>query len=195
MACPGQTHSLILLRNGILIDGTGREPYAAEVLVSGDRIASIERQNQVPDAHVIDCSDQIIAPGFIDIHSHSDLQVLANDRAKADQGVTTEVVGNCGFSPYPFRDRIALHNFTNGILCGEGDWGWERARDYLDDVQRRATLVNVLSLVGHGSLRVAANNDIVRMEGLLHECLSDGSAGLSTGLMYAQAPARLEKSL
>lgn len=143
----------------------------------------------------MDCTGLVAAPGFIDIHSHSDLQVLVNHRAKADQGVTTEVVGNCGFSPYPFRhDHQALHQFADGIFRGWDDWGWAGARQYLDEVHRRARLANVLSLTGHGSLRIAHMGlrqgipdaqEMDAMERNLSECLADGSAGLSTGLMYA----------
>src|SRR5438270_8789188 len=120
-----------LLRGGRLLDGTGRPAFAADVLIENDRIVSIGAA-EGPASVTLDCGGLTIAPGFIDAHSHSDLQVLENRPEKALQGVTTEVVGNCGFSPYPAPiDRKPLHEFANGILCGGDSWGWSSAADYL----------------------------------------------------------------
>src|SRR5690242_4550291 len=90
----------IVLRGGKILDGTGRPAFAADVWIEGDRIAAVGAADGKADV-VIDCAGLTVAPGFIDGHSHSDLQVLENRPEKALQGVTTEVVGNCGFSPYP----------------------------------------------------------------------------------------------
>lgn len=179
----------------MIVDGTGSAPAIGDVLIDANRIAATGSFEQPSEAEVIDCTGLAVSPGFIDIHSHSDLQVLENDRAKTEQGVTTEVVGNCGFSPYPFtKTPEALHKFANGILCGRGDWGWRNAREYLKVVTDRAKLANVLSLVGHGSLRIAqmgprqdapGRSEMEGMSGLLSDCLSQGACGLSTGLMYA----------
>ncbi|HWB95708.1 MAG TPA: D-aminoacylase [Bryobacteraceae bacterium] len=185
----------ILLRNGLLIDGSGAAPVRGDLLISGERIAAVGRFDPPADAEVIDCGEAAIAPGFIDAHSHSDLQVLENRHEKSDQGVTTEVVGNCGFSPYPFvHDRAPLQEFANGILYGGSEWGWPNAGAYLDEVERKASLASVFSLIGHGSLRVAVAGhrqgplpeEAVRaMEALLSDALEAGACGLSTGLMYA----------
>lgn len=188
--------SVMLLRRATIIDGTGSPPRTGDILIENKTIAAVGTVEAPADVQTVDCTDLVAAPGFIDIHSHSDLQVLANDRAKADQGVTTEVVGNCGFSAYPFiDDPKPLHQFANGILYGEdGNWGWPGAREYLQAVASHAKLANVLSLVGHGSLRVAYMGqrqdapdagEMDRMSGTLSDCLSDGASGFSTGLMYA----------
>jgi dihydroorotase/N-acyl-D-amino-acid deacylase len=181
----------IVLRNGTLYDGTGAAPVAGDLLIRGSRIA----EGEVPSSgRVIDCTGLAVAPGFIDAHSHSDLQVLEDRPEKVLQGVTTEVVGNCGFSAYPAgADPKPLHEFANGIFCGGDDWGWPSAREYLSAAAASPT-VNVSSLVGHGSLRiqVAGNRlgpldkrDVETMESILNEALTDGACGLSTGLMYA----------
>ncbi|HZT30989.1 MAG TPA: D-aminoacylase [Bryobacteraceae bacterium] len=185
----------ILLCNGTLVDGSGAAAQPGNVLMSGERIAAVGRFDAPADATVIDCQDCVVAPGFIDAHSHSDLQVLEDRREKTDQGVTTEVVGNCGFSPYPYGSaREPLVEFANGIFCGEGEWGWHTAAEYLRQVERRATRAGVHSLVGHGSLRVAVAGHqqgalpaavLGKMVGILDESLSAGACGLSTGLMYA----------
>ena len=122
------------------------------------------------------------------------MQVLSNKPEKLLQGVTSEVVGNCGFSPYPNGRPDDLRGFANGILFGDNGWGWSSAAEYLLDVHSRSALASVFSLVGHGSLRVAFAglrqgaldaSIIEAMESTLDEALADGAAGFSTGLMYA----------
>ena len=148
------------------------------------------------DAEVVDCTGLALAPGFIDIHSHSDLQVLRSDRAKADQGVTAEVVGNCGFSAFPCGSHAdGVRAFADPILYGAGEeWQWPDARGYFGDSRARARFCHVESLVGHGTLRTAVagprqgplgSADLDAMEGMLADCLAGGAAGFSTGLMYA----------
>lgn len=183
----------VLLTGGSVVDGSGTDPFPADVLLEGGRIAAVGRGHS-PDARRIDCTGMLVAPGFIDAHSHSDLQVLEGRPEKVRQGVTTEVVGNCGFSAYPTGAHAAeLREFANGIFCGNGAWGWASAREYLADVERRAA-TGALSLVGHGSLRIAqaglrqgplAPHDVDAMAAMLDEALASGAAGFSTGLMYA----------
>jgi dihydroorotase/N-acyl-D-amino-acid deacylase len=187
--------SLLFLKNAQVADGSGTPFYPANILIDGDKIAAVGPVDCPPEATEINCSGQVVSPGFIDAHSHSDLQVLDPQRTeKSRQGVTSEVVGNCGFSPYPCGDEQALHEFANGILFGGAHWGWRKAADYLLETQARARLASVASLVGHGSLRIAhAGNahgalpetTLSAMEATLDESLADGATGFSTGLMYA----------
>jgi N-acyl-D-amino-acid deacylase len=184
----------ILFRDGTLIDGTGAPPRCGDLLISGETIAELDSFEAPADARMIDCRGLAVAPGFIDSHSHSDLQVLENRREKVAQGVTAEVVGNCGFSPYPAPSNLTLlHDFANGIFCGNSDWGWPTAKAYLDRAAH-STATAVFSLVGHGSLRIArvgnrlgqlSERDLDWMEQKLSESLQEGACGFSTGLMYS----------
>lgn len=186
--------SMFQLVGGLLFDGSGAPPRPGSVLVDGDQIIATGELPQRQDAKIIDCMGLAVAPGFIDAHSHSDLQLLENRPEKILQGVTSEVVGNCGFSAYPAQAcRRELHEFANGILAGHGDWGWPSAKEYLDDLSS-SSRSGVLSLVGHGTLRIAVagtqlgplpESDLVAMERLLADALDQGAAGFSTGLMYS----------
>ena len=184
----------ILFRDGTLVDGTGAPPRCGDLLIAGETIAELDSFEEPADVRVIDCRGLAVAPGFIDSHSHSDLQALENRREKVAQGVTAEVVGNCGFSPYPAPSNLKLlHDFANGIFCGNQDWGWPTAKAYLDRAAH-STAISVFSLVGHGSLRIArtgnrlgplSERDLDWMEQKLAELLEEGACGFSTGLMYA----------
>ena len=118
--------------------------------IAGSRIISIDKpgnSNGVVGEHVrlIDCSGCIVAPGFIDMHSHSDLQVLENRTEKLLQGVTAEVVGNCGFSPYPLpEDPQKLRDFANGIFNGGASWGWDSAASYLASARQSKVATVIL---------------------------------------------------
>ena len=184
----------ILLANGLLADGFGNELKKGDLLIEGTLIREMGQVGEPGECRRIDCANYVVAPGFIDAHSHSDLQVLGNKREKLLQGVTSEVVGNCGFSPYPNSRQRELREFGNGILCGDDSWGWPSASSYLLEVHSKATLASVYSLVGHGSLRIAHAGlqqgpvdevTLSAMEETLDEALAGGATGFSTGLMYA----------
>lgn len=187
---------MILLKNGLIFDGSGGPPSRGSVLIDGDRIQAMGELTVPAGCAVLDCSGQAIAPGFIDLHSHLDLQVLEDRPEKVRQGVTSEVVGNCGFSPFPFDgDPRRLQEFASGILGRPDGWGWTNASEYLHAVEKQSKKAHVFPLVGHGSLRVAVAGEkqgpplsaaeLDRVSGLLNDALSAGCSGFSTGLMYA----------
>ena len=184
-----------LLHGGALIDGTGAAARTGSLLFNENRIVEVGEIAPLADCEIVDCTGLAIAPGFIDLHSHSDLQVLENRPEKSLQGVTTEIVGNCGFSPYPcgLHDN-ALREFANGIFRGSPHWAYPDVRDYLAELESHSKLVSVRSLIGHGSLRIGlfgnhqnslTQAELDRMGGVLDDALSAGACGFSTGLMYA----------
>ena len=169
----------------------------ADVAVEGDRIAAIAPGLAGEAARVIDASGHLVAPGFIDMHSHSDLvyQRCPAAESKVRQGVTTEVVGMCGFSPAPIAPGRAqlVRDWAGGL--GMSLPATSRTfEQYLDHLDRLGVAVNVAQFVGHGALRLAAVGPDARaatpdeqreMERLLAEALGAGAFGFSTGLVYA----------
>jgi N-acyl-D-amino-acid deacylase len=184
----------LLFSKATIVDGSGSQPIVADLLVEGDRIADLGVDLAAPGEDTIDCRGLVLAPGFIESDTHSDLQVIEGRKDKLRQGVTTEVVGNCGFSAYPpSHPPHQLRSFANGIFCGDDNWGWTSTEAYLRAIEASHT-ANVVSLVGHGSLRIAVAGpkqgelsapELRSMEALLQEAFAAGAAGFSTGLMYA----------
>jgi dihydroorotase/N-acyl-D-amino-acid deacylase len=183
-----------LLSNGMLVDGLGSPRFRGDVLISDQVIVEVGSFEVPIECERIDCTGLTVAPGFIDGHNHLDIQVLEDRSERTLQGVTAEVVGNCGFSSYPTGTQgDSLREFANGLFCSEMDWGWPTAIAYIDAIKTSQTTTTVASLVGHGSLRIAvAGNclgpleatDVKKMVQLLDRFLNEGASGLSTGLMY-----------
>jgi N-acyl-D-aspartate/D-glutamate deacylase len=184
----------IIIRGGTVYDGTGAEPIIADVAIEDGKIAAIDHIAAKAERE-IDANKLAVAPGFIDIHSHSDYTLLVDPRAKSSifQGVTLEVVGNCGHGCFPFRDTALARTAIYGIGA-DVPLTWSTAASYLDRLDRARPAVNVLTLVPNGQLRLAtvgmeqrpATADELRtMQRLLEEGLETGAFGYSTGLEYA----------
>lgn len=192
-----------LIRNAIIVDGTGTRPFRSSIAISPDGdIVAVEDDLPERNVHrVIDAEGLYAMPGFIDIHSHSDLAVLDNDKPspKLMQGVTTEIVGNCGLSVAP----VSQENRGGWAAQFEGVWGrcrrqwdWIYLEDYLDILQKNGLQVNVGSQVGFGAIRLealgwqsrpATVREIKYMQQVIEKAACEGAFGLSFGLVYVPA--------
>jgi len=189
-----------LISGGTLVDGTGAPPRRADLAITGDRIRIVEAVGEeAPVGRTIDATGLVVAPGFIDLHSHSGLVLLADGRhePKVRQGVTTEVIGVDGLSYAPLRADGDLRDLVemNAGLDGRPDgiaYAWASAASYLDRFDGTVSL-NVALLVGNSALRINAlgwddvpADDRARdaMRGDLREAMEEGAYGLSSGLDY-----------
>jgi len=185
-----------------VVDGTGAPWYRGSVVVEDGAIAAVHREPE-PDVaadETIDVDGAVLAPGFVDSHSHSDLQLLAEPTlaAKTRQGVTTEVVGQDGFSMAPMHREGGAAEWTDHLTALAGDvdvdWTWGGVGDYLDAIEATGVAPNVATLVGHGTARYDVlgmsdrapdDAELERMAELVRAGLDDGAVGFSTGLVYA----------
>jgi N-acyl-D-amino-acid deacylase len=187
----------LLIRNGSLIDGTGAPARPADVAVEGDRVVAVGPALRGDARRVIDVAGHVVAPGFIDAHSHSDLFYFGcpSSESKIRQGCTTEVVGMCSFSQAPIAPgrADAVRGWAGGIGASL-DFRWESFGEYLDALRAARPSINVVHFVGHGALRLAAvgpenrpvsPDDMRAMERLLDEAMDAGAYGYSSGLVYA----------
>jgi N-acyl-D-amino-acid deacylase len=188
-----------LIRGGLVVDGSGSAPYAADVAVKGDRVAEIGQSLNGPADEVIEAAGLVTAPGFIDIHTHTDASIFVHPLAdsKVLQGVTTDVTGNCGIGAFPVHpdrkealaDYLRMHNFS---LPADG-LSWLDFDQYAGRIEKQGIGINLAPLMAHGSLRIAAMGaddrapsaaELAQMEKLLSAGLEQGAWGLSTGLIY-----------
>ncbi|MGV3494392.1 MAG: N-acyl-D-amino-acid deacylase family protein, partial [Ramlibacter sp.] len=187
----------LILRGGTVIDGTRKPRFEADVAVSGGRIAAVGDLQGATAAREIDAGGLIVAPGFIDAHTHDDQAVFSQPDMsfKVSQGVTTVVTGNCGISAAPLRADMDLPMPLN-LLDAPGAQRFTTFAAYLEALRRTPSAVNVAALVGHSTLRAvtmgsldraATQEEIGAMQALLEEALEAGALGLSTGTFYPPA--------
>ena len=185
----------VLLRGALVYDGSGAPPVQADVAVAGDRIEAVGRVLEAPGAHVMDLTGLALAPGFMDIHSHTDL-VLAVDAgapSKIRQGVTTEVTGQDGDSIGPWREDEARETRERYASRYGVEFDFDDLGRFFRWLERNAPGINLASMVGAGTVRgyVIGNDDrpatpdeLERMAALVADGIRDGACGLSTGLEY-----------
>ena len=189
----------IIIRNGTVIDGTGAEGFQGDVAVSGDRVSAVGDLGAMTASTEIDAQGQVVAPGFIDVHTHDDRYLFTHPEMapKASQGVTTVVVGNCGFSLAPWENR-GEEQFPMSLWRDREDLFFASAGAYLDGLARTPAALNAAMLVGHSSLRYGAMDDVHRpatdgeiaaMQDSLRDCIDEGAIGMSSGLFYPPAQA------
>ena len=195
-----------LIVNGTVVDGTEAPRYKADVGITADRIAAVGELSDSQAGRIIDASGLVVAPGFIDMHSHSDVTMLDDPRgeSKAHQGVTTEVTGNCGASPFPagvlggpeLRRRAPIAP----LPVSPTEWEWSDLDGWADRLESSGIGLNVVPQVGHTALKLAAgaplsrpanDEELATMRRLAAEAVEQGAVAVTNGLTghhYANAP-------
>ena len=196
----------IVIRGGTVVDGTGAEPFVADVAISAGKIARVGKVSET-GREEIDASGQLVTPGFVDIHTHYDGQATWDNRMQPSSwhGVTTVLMGNCGvgFAPCRPEDRGILVEVMEGVedipepVLSKGlPWNWETYPQYLDALDSRRYDVDIASQIPHAALRVfamgergarrelATPEDIAKMRALVAEAITAGAFGCSTSRAY-----------
>ncbi|MFZ5907161.1 MAG: N-acyl-D-amino-acid deacylase family protein [Nitrospirota bacterium] len=191
----------ILIQRGLLVDGSGSEPFEGDIGIAGERIVSVKKtvslrrsRTGVSAKKRIDAEGLVVCPGFIDTHAHSEFTLLADPRAegKVLQGITTEINGNCGLSAAPLLGE-ALERREEDLSEYDIRERWKSFPEYFSLLRKRGIAVNFLTLAGHGNLRAsvvgyrdreATEKERAQMCRLLGQSLREGAIGLSSGLIY-----------
>ncbi|HUT70417.1 MAG TPA: D-aminoacylase [Desulfatiglandales bacterium] len=191
----------LVIKNSRVVDGLGNPWYRADVGIQGEKIVHIGRIEAKDAEKTIDGRNMMLAPGFIDMHSHSEMIFLSERQpelleGKIRQGITTEIMGNCGISVSPVSDEMkpVMEASVGWITADKVPWEWSSMGEFLDLVEKKGVVVNVGTLTGHGAIRarvkgfssgVSSPEEIRKMQDFLRETFEQGSFGLSSGLIYA----------
>lgn len=187
--------------NGLIVDGSGNPGYSADVGIVGDQIVAIGDLTDATSRETIDASGKVVAPGFVDMHTHSDLAVLFDPltNSKIFDGVTTEVVGNCGIGVAPVSEanRQLLIDYLGTRMIGNLpvtiELNWSSMAEYLDYVRRHPPALNVCALLAQGAVRIAVmgfdkqaptSKQLSEMKALVAAGMAEGAVGFSSGLIY-----------
>lgn len=189
-----------LIRNAMIVDGTGGEAYQGDILVEGDRIVAVGKLEGARAVEEIDAAGHVASPGFIDIHSHHDLYLVDQNPVQRfesfiRQGVTTCVVGNCGWTMAPCLSgtKPMVLELIKSMGVPVNQFYWNTMSEYFSYLESSGLICNVAHLVGHGTIRLSVMGDenrfstaeeLAKMKQLLCESMAAGCFGLSTGLMY-----------
>ncbi len=186
----------VIIKNGMVLDGGSSDFKEVDIGITGNKIAAFGDLKDSSADQIIDASGLVVSPGFIDIHTHTDTELLINPKAesKVHQGVTTEISGNCGYTPFPLSDA-KFSEMDESIYQKYGiHVSWRHIAGFLEALEAKRISMNYATFTGHGTLRnyVVGGNDVQptteqlqTMKKLLAESMEAGSFGLSTGLEYA----------
>lgn len=186
----------IIIKNGTIIDGTGEQSFQGDVRVGGETISKIGDVSG--DASlVIDAVGMVVSPGFVDMHAHSDFALIKHPEAaeKLMQGVTTNVIGNCGLSPAPANEKVRQYfSYILKYVLGETDVQcFDTLADYLGELEDVGMSTNIATLVAHGTIKCSVTEmspdppsdaELGQMKESLRQAMEDGAFGLSSGLVY-----------
>ena len=191
----------LVIKNSRVVDGLGNPWYRADVGIQGEKIVHIGRIEGKDAEKTIDGRNMMLAPGFIDLHSHSEMIFLSERQpelveGRIRQGITTEIMGNCGISVSPVSDEMkpVMEASVGWMTADKVPWEWSSMGEFLDLVEKKGVVINVGTLTGHGAIRarvkgfssgVSSPEEIRKMQDFLRETFEQGSFGLSSGLIYA----------
>jgi N-acyl-D-amino-acid deacylase len=184
----------VLIKGGFVIDGTGSPMAEEDIAIKGDEILETGRLDSAEAAEIIDAVGCYVCPGFIDIHSHSDFNILVRPQgqSKIQQGVTTEVCGNCGLSASPLLG-MARQQREKSLKAFGLDITWSTLKEFVEVIGEKKLLSNIVPLVGHGNIRgsvigyenrVPSPEEMKKMVAMLEQEMESGAWGLSSGLIY-----------
>lgn len=191
----------ILIKNALIIDGSGNEGYRGEIGVVGDKIAEIAPILSDNAKKIIDAKQNVVCPGFIDAHGHSDFTLFVNNKgeSKIRQGITTEVTGNCGFTAGPItnqhKDDLIYYLANTIVLSDEQkqNWNWKTQSEFLKHSSKDGLSFNIAPLVGQGMIRVGVmgfedrmpnDEELKKMKDMLKKELDEGFFGMSMAFAY-----------
>jgi len=190
----------ILIKNGTIIDGTKNKKFKADIGIKKDKIKKIGNLKKANANTIINAQNQYIAPGFVDIHNHSDsywtLFTSPSLKSMVKQGVTTIIGGNCGASLAPLSRGHFIVSIQKWVDINEVNVNWLTIAEFLDTLEKRKIGLNFGTLVGHSTLRRGVlgekfrelkPEEMKKMERMLEDAMSDGAFGMSTGLIYSHA--------
>jgi len=185
----------LVIKNGRIFDGSGNPWFHGDVGITGDTIAQVGVG--LEGEKTIDAGGLAVSPGFIDIHSHSDIPLLVDPRAqsKIRQGVTTEVVGQCGNSAAPMNEKVRAYRdtYSRSLVPEDFQFDWDTMDSYMRKLESQGVAVNVAPVVGHGTVRQnvmgfdnrePTQDELEEMKSLVRQALEEGAWGMSTGLIY-----------
>jgi N-acyl-D-amino-acid deacylase len=187
----------ILLKGGLIVDGSGGAPYTANVLLRSGKVARITPRAVRTTGVTIDCAGRVVAPGFVDAHSHLDWHIPLKGRDELKypflaQGITTVVAGNCGLSAAGFREGSAWKDRVSSMLASAA-MPWDTVTDYLARLESSGASQNIALLAGHGSIRASIRGrgssplhpyETMELLWLLEHAMDQGARGVSVGLQY-----------
>ncbi len=197
----GNPAGRILLKNGLVVDGTGKKSFTGDVLINGNTIEAVTTNDLTFPGRTIDCSGKVIAPGFIDMHSHNDWVFSKLNHSKytnpfTAQGITTFVTGNCGFGIAGFEKNSLQKSFIEnkiGKFLGNSNIPWDSMEDYFSIIRRQGITHNMVNLAGHGTSRMSIRgykptpmnrDEMKKLLTLMNEAMEQGCRGVSLGLQY-----------
>jgi len=187
-----------LIKNVWIYDGTGTSPFLSDILIEEGKIKKVAKRINIKSDNIIDGKGMALCPGFINVHSHSDLIALIDNKMEhvIRQGITTELVGQDGSSVAPVTDEI-VHELSDNMapLAGvvDRDYWWRSMGDYLGEIKKANPPVKIESLIGHGTIRMCvmgnenrkpSYDELDMMKDIVRNSMKEGAKGLSLGLIY-----------